>query len=93
MSRVYVDEQSRLKLPRGVRLARDPEGRPILLAPERVLVLDDEAYAVLTKLDGAAPVADIAGAVAAEYETDTTAVIADVTELLQILADRGYVST
>jgi pyrroloquinoline quinone biosynthesis protein D len=91
VGRLILDATTCPRLPRGVRLARDAEGRAVLLAPERVVVLDDEARAILALADGARPVAAIADALAAEYDAERDAILADVTALLQELADRGFV--
>ena len=77
----------------GVRLHRDRvRDRWVLLAPERVVGLDDIAYAILDKVDGRASLEEIATALAAEYDADAAEIAADATALLGDLSARGYVA-
>ena len=77
----------------GVRRRFDAaRGQHILLAPERVLVLDDIANAVLEKLDGVTAIGDLCAALAEQYETDVETVQADVLELLADLRDKGVIA-
>jgi pyrroloquinoline quinone biosynthesis protein D len=61
------------------------------LAPERVLTPDETAVAVLKLCDGQRTVEDIVQALAKEYSAPADVIRADVIELLQGLADKGYV--
>ncbi len=77
----------------GVRLHRDRvRERWVLLAPERIVEVDDQAHAILEKVDGVAPVSAIAAALAAEYEADAGEIAADATALLGDLNIKGYVA-
>ncbi len=77
----------------GVRLHRDRvRDRWVLLAPERVVALDDQAFAILEKVDGTAALSAIAATLAAEYEADPEEIAADAAELLNDLNRKGYVS-
>ena len=77
----------------GVRLHRDRvRDRWVLLAPERVVGLDDIAYAILEKVDGRATLDDIVAALAAEYDADAGEIAADAMALLNDLSTRGYVA-
>ncbi|WP_114394093.1 pyrroloquinoline quinone biosynthesis peptide chaperone PqqD [Oleisolibacter albus] len=81
---------SRPALPRHAKLRFDTARDGwVLLGPERVLMLDEIAAAVLRRCDGQATLSAIAGALAEEYRADPAEVTADVTALLQDLADRG----
>ncbi|HTQ70741.1 MAG TPA: pyrroloquinoline quinone biosynthesis peptide chaperone PqqD [Acidocella sp.] len=81
------------RLKPGVRRRYDAtRGQNILLAPERVLVLDDIANAVLEKLDGATTIEALCTALAEQYETDLEIVQADVLELLTDLRDKGMIT-
>ncbi len=81
------------RLKPGVRRRYDAaRGQNILLAPERVLVLDDIANAVLEKLDGATAIETLCAALAEQYETDVEIVQADVLELLTDLRDKGMIT-
>ncbi|MEE1942820.1 pyrroloquinoline quinone biosynthesis protein PqqE [Streptomyces sp. TRM 70361] len=78
-----VPPGGRPALGRGVRLAYDGvRGRPALLYPEGVLLLNESAAAVLTRCDGTRTVDAIAGDLAAEYDGvaagDVAAVVAEV---------------
>ncbi|TVS00148.1 MAG: pyrroloquinoline quinone biosynthesis peptide chaperone PqqD [Rhodospirillales bacterium] len=82
------------RLGRGVRLKDDAaRGGWVLLAPERVLVLDDTAHAVLQRLDGKRTVRDIADSLAAEYDAPGGAILRDSLALLRDLAAKGLVKT
>jgi pyrroloquinoline quinone biosynthesis protein D len=80
------------RLARGVRLQFiEPRGQWIVQAPERVLMPDEIAVAVLQRCDGATDVAGIAAALAEAYQAPLDVVTTDVVEMLQDLADKGVV--
>jgi len=90
--RLIVDQQTRPFLPSYLKLRHDPgRGRWVLLAPERILTPDETAVAVLKLCDGKRTVEEIAKALAAEYAAPVEVIAADIQELLQGLADKGYV--
>ena len=70
----------------GVRLHHD-EARDcwVLLAPERVVLLDDIAHAVLQRCDGAATLDGIVDLLAREYQAPREQIDADVRALLGTL--------
>lgn len=81
------------RLKPGVRLHHDRvRSREVLLAPERVVELDDTAFAILSRVDGETSLAGIAAALAAEYEADAGEIEADAAALIADLALKGYVS-
>jgi len=87
-SRIVSDE-SKPRLPRGVRLIDSPaQGGVVLLAPERVFKPDAIAVEILKRCDGAATVATIAEELSATYNAPRERVIADVKTLLGALADK-----
>lgn len=89
--RLEVGATTRPVLPRGVMLRHDRHRDMwLLLAPERVLTPDAIAVEVLQLCDGARSVADIAEALAARYQAPATQIAADVAEMLQGLADKGF---
>jgi len=54
-----------------VYLQRDPvTGEPVLVFPEEMLALNEEAEAILSRCDGRTQVAEIIEALLAEYEAD-----------------------
>jgi pyrroloquinoline quinone biosynthesis protein D len=80
------------RLARGVRLQfSEPRAQWIVQAPERVLMPDEIAVAVLQRCDGAADVGAIAASLAKAYEAPLDVVTNDVVEMLQDLADKGVV--
>lgn len=79
-------------IPRGVRLTEDRvRNRWVLLAPERILELDEIAQAILVRCDGVRDVASISGDLARTYNADTAEIMADVKEMLGDLAARHFV--
>ncbi len=77
----------------GVRLKHDRvRGRWVLLAPERVVELDEPALAILERMDGTATLPAIAGALAVIYDADAAEIEADARALIDDLALRGYVA-
>lgn len=74
-------------LPPGVRLHWDAvRGTHVLLAPERVLMLDEVGHAILSRVDGATAVAALVAELAATYDAPAEEVGPDVTEFLEGLA-------
>lgn len=79
-------------IPRGVRLREDKvRSRWVLLAPERILELDDIAQAILVRCDGVRDVSAISGDLASSYNADPAEIITDVKEMLGDLAARHFV--
>ena len=61
----------------------------VLLGPETVLMPDEIAVTVLQRCDGTATVAEVADALARDYEADREEVEGDVLDLLRDLAAKG----
>ena len=81
------------RLPRHVRFRHDrTRDRWVLLAPERVLVPDETAVAVLSLVDGARSVSNIADELARTYAAPAEVILSDSLVLLQDLADKGFVA-
>ncbi|MGD1885101.1 MAG: pyrroloquinoline quinone biosynthesis peptide chaperone PqqD [Paracoccaceae bacterium] len=79
-------------LPRGVRTHFDRvRGLPVLLGPERVLMLDQIGRAVLAELDGVSNVRAISERLADKYEAPVAEIEGDVLEYLQDLAEKRLV--
>jgi pyrroloquinoline quinone biosynthesis protein D len=75
-----------------VRLQADPaRGGMVLQAPERVLMLDEAAAATLNLVDGERTVAEIAALLAQDYDAPEAEIAADITALLDELAELGLV--
>jgi pyrroloquinoline quinone biosynthesis protein D len=81
------------RLPRHVKLRHDTaRDRWLILVPERVLVPDDTAVAVLSRVDGARSVREIATDLAQTYQAPVDVILADSVALLQDLADKGFLA-
>ena len=81
------------RLPRHVKLRHDKtRDRWLILVPERVLVPDDTAVAVLSRVDGTRSVQDIAEDLARTYQAPVDVILADSVTLLQDLADKGFLA-
>lgn len=79
-------------LPRGVRTHRDKvRSADVLLAPERVVMLDDIGLAILSRLDGVTTVAEISEKLARAYEAPRDVIEPDVIEYLTDLKAKGFV--
>ena len=84
-----IPGDARPRLPRGVRLRRD-EARAQwqLLAPERVLQLDQIAAEVLQRCTGTATLDAIIDDLASTFNADRARIDADVRAMLRDLADK-----
>lgn len=92
--RPRIAGQSVPRLPRHVQLRHDrTRERWVILAPERVLVPDETAAAVLRLVDGSRSVAEIAADLAQAYAAPVELILGDCVTLLQDLADKGFLVT
>jgi pyrroloquinoline quinone biosynthesis protein D len=88
-----VTEESRPSLAPHIVFKRDEaRARWVILAPERVLVPDETAAEVVGMTDGVATVAEIVERLAAKYNAPRDEIAGDVIEMLQDLADQGYLA-
>lgn len=79
-------------LPRGVRTHFDAVRKtPVLLGPERVLVLDQIGDAVLKEVDGQSSLHAISERLAAAYDAPQADIARDVSEYLTDLVNKGLV--
>ncbi|QHG87827.1 MULTISPECIES: pyrroloquinoline quinone biosynthesis peptide chaperone PqqD [Xanthomonas] len=84
MSSIARDSQPALRA--GVRLQHDrARDQWVLLAPERVVELDEIALVVAQRFDGTRSLAQIAQELAAEFDADPAQIEADVIELTATL--------
>ncbi|HWX50329.1 MAG TPA: pyrroloquinoline quinone biosynthesis peptide chaperone PqqD [Roseomonas sp.] len=75
-----------------VRLRHDAaRGQWVLLAPERVVVLDEIAHAILSRVDGQTRIEAIVAALAREYDAAEAEIATDVREALEDLHRKGLV--
>lgn len=90
--RLIVDRETKPQMPPYLKLRHDAgRGRWVLLAPERILTPDQTAVAVLQLCDGERTVEEIAEKLAEDYSAPANIIAGDVVDLLQGLADKGYI--
>jgi pyrroloquinoline quinone biosynthesis protein D len=91
--RPQVHDEAVPALARGVKLRFD-KGRDawVLLAPEKVLMPDQIAIAILQRCDGKAQVTEIVDGLAVAFSADRDQVAGDVRAFLQDLADKGMIT-
>ncbi|MGD9783795.1 MAG: pyrroloquinoline quinone biosynthesis peptide chaperone PqqD [Hyphomicrobiaceae bacterium] len=91
--RLVINETTRPKLPRHIKLRHDA-GRNawVILAPERVFKPDETAVEVLKLCDGNRTVGDLATHLAEAFAAPRDVILADITAMLQDLADKGVVT-
>jgi len=65
----------------------------VLLAPERVVMPDPIAVAILEACDGTTDITTIADRLAARYRAPIEAVLADCLEMLDDLATKGMIAS
>jgi pyrroloquinoline quinone biosynthesis protein D len=91
-ARLIVGQETRPYLPPYLKLRHDAgRGRWVLLAPERILTPDQTAVAVLKLCNGKRTVEEIVESLAEEYSAPADVIRTDVLDLLQGLADKGYI--
>ena len=79
-------------LPRGVRVQRDTiRDRTVLMAPEKVIELDQIGVVILSRVDGQASFGDIVDDLASAYNAPRDQIATDVQHFLQTLRARLYV--
>ena len=79
-------------LPRGVRTHFDAvRNTPVLLGPERVLMLDQIGDAVLKEVDGESSLDAISARLAAAYDAPQADIVEDICEYLEDLVNKGLV--
>lgn len=92
-ARLVIEEVSVPRLPRGTRLKHDEtRGQWVILAPERLFVLDETAHAIMSAVDGTASVGAIVDELAARFNAPREVILKDVVALLQDFADKGVIA-
>ena len=90
MDRFVVSDASVLSFaPHIVFRFDEVRQRWIILAPERLMLPDEQAVEILKLVDGTASVAVIIDMLAARFNAPREEIAGDVTEMLQDLADKG----
>ena len=90
--RTVIAEVSVPAFPRGVRLKHD-EARSqwVILAPERMFVLDDIAVAIMQRIDGETAVSAFVDELAEAFQASRELILGDVLQMLQGFADKGVI--
>ena len=87
--RITITETSVPGLPIGVKLRFDKQrDQWVILAPERLFVLDTIALEIVKRCDGKASVAEIVNDLAETFQAPRDVILKDVGALLQDLADK-----
>ena len=90
---IIVSDTAVPKIPRGVRLSEDRvRKRWVLLAPERILEIDEIAQAILMLCDGNRDVAAIGDELTRNYNADPSEIMTDIKEMLAGLAAKHFVT-
>ena len=90
MDRFVVSDSSVLAFaPHIVFRFDDVRQRWIILAPERLMLPDEQAVEILKLVDGKTGVSAIVDSLAARYQAPRELIATDVTTMLQDLADKG----
>ena len=88
-----IAEASVPRLAAHVRLRFDKQREQwVLLAPERVFVLDEIALAIVQRCNGSATLGEIADDLARTFEAPREQVLADSSTLLQGFLDKGVMT-
>ncbi len=90
---LIIDENIIPKFPKHVKFKYNkPRDEWVLLAPERLVKLDDIAVEVLKLLDGMKKVKDISLELSKKFNAPLDVIQKDVINLLQTLSDKGFVT-
>jgi pyrroloquinoline quinone biosynthesis protein D len=89
--RVILDQASVPGFPRGVKFRfNKTKEQWVIMAPERLLEPNEVAVEVLKLCDGAASISTISNSLAEKFQAPVETILSDVTEMLQDLADKGF---
>jgi pyrroloquinoline quinone biosynthesis protein D len=91
--RLLVGGATTLRFAAHVKFRHDEtRGRWVVLAPERLLLPDEPAVEILKLIDGRRSVDAVIDALTQRFEAPRSVIAADVTALLQDLADKGVLA-
>jgi pyrroloquinoline quinone biosynthesis protein D len=91
--RLQIESATTLRFPQHVKFRHDEtRGRWVVLAPERLLLPDEPAVAILKLIDGERSVAAIIDDLVRRFEAPREVIAADVMGLLQDLVDKGVLA-
>jgi len=90
--RYVIDGNATPRFPRHVKFRHDETRQCwVVLAPEKLLLPDEQAVEILKLVDGARTVDDMIDDLAKRFEAPRQLIAGDVTAMLQDLADKGVV--
>ncbi len=88
--RTIMAESSVPAFPRGVRLKHDEvRSQWVILAPERMFVIDEIGLAIMQHIDGETAVDRIVDQLAEKFQAPREQILGDVIQMLQDFADKG----
>ncbi len=88
--RTIMAESSVPAFPRGVRLKHDEvRSQWVILAPERMFVIDEIGLAIMQHIDGEMAVDRIVDQLAEKFQAPREQILGDVIQMLQDFADKG----
>jgi pyrroloquinoline quinone biosynthesis protein D len=91
--RLVVAAGTILRLAPHVKFRHDEtRGRWVVLAPERLLLPDEQAVEILKLVDGARSVDAVIDTLAQRFDAPRDVIASDVTAMLQDLADKGVLA-
>lgn len=87
-----INNDVKPKFPKHVKLKYNkPRDEWVILAPERLVKLDDIAVEILKLVDGITSVEEISRLLAEKFAAPQEVILKDVTNLLQTLAEKGFI--
>ena len=91
--RTLIDQSSVPAFPRGVRLKHDEvRSQWVILAPERMFVLDEIGLAIMQRVDGEMTVDRIVDLLAEKFQAPREQILGDVIQMLQDFADKSVLA-
>ena len=88
--RTIMAESSVPAFPRGVRLKHDEvRSQWVILAPERMFVIDEIGLAIMQHIDGETAVDRIVDQLAEKFQAPREQILGDVIQMLQDFTDKG----
>jgi len=89
-----INNDVKPKFPKHVKLKYNkPRDEWVILAPERLVKLDNISVEILQLIDGVKNVEEISNLLAEKFSAPKEVILKDVTNLLQTLADKGFIIT
>ncbi|MBL93714.1 MAG: Coenzyme PQQ synthesis protein D [Alphaproteobacteria bacterium MarineAlpha3_Bin5] len=89
-TRIIMTEKVVPVFPKGVRLKFDKKRKQwVVLAPERMFVLDEIGISVMHCVDGKSNVDEIVDSLSKQFKAPREEILDDVVEMLQDMADKG----